>query len=188
MLLPPNTLRSRDRSLKDVKYISFNFYSEQSYDLPILMKGAFTNEIHSLFRAFAPIYLTDSDHNSRKAAHIVGYILEVLLEANQHATQNSHIQKAIAYINMHIYEPITLLDVAKYLNLTREYTATLFKKEMGTTISIYINEKKLLLARDMIRAHEYSLGEISHILGYDNYGYFSRIFKKQFGVSPSQII
>ena len=85
----------------------------------------------------------------------------------------------------HISEAISLSDLAAHIHLSREYTATLFKKEMGMSVTAFIMEKKLLLARDLIRDHEHSLKHIARSLGYENYGYFSRLYKKRFGVSPS---
>lgn len=185
ILLPPGTLRARDLCTKEVHYISFNFYTAQQFDLPLFMQDAVTTEIRSLFLAFTPSYLANIERGKEKAAHIAGYILEALIVANQEASHNTHIQKAINYINEHIFETISLSDLAVHLHLSREYTATLFKKEMGVPVSVFINEKKLLLAHDFIHDNEYSLAYIAKSLGYDNYGYFSRIFKKRFGVSPS---
>ena len=121
-----------------------------------------------------------------KAVCIVGYVLEALTVFNQRSSKNPHIQKALSYIDEHIFEAISLSSLAAYLHLSREYTATLFKQEVGVPVSAYVNEKKLMLARDLIRDDEYSLTDIAKMLGYANYGYFSRLYKKRFGVSPSQ--
>ena len=105
---------------------------------------------------------------------------------NQHSNKNPHIQRALSYIDEHIFEAVTLSSLAAHLHLSREYTASLFKKEVGIPVSAYVNEKKLLLARDLIRDDEYSLTDIAKMLGYANYGYFSRLYKKRFGASPSR--
>ncbi len=186
LLLPPGTLRARDLCTNEVHYISFNFHTDRRFDLPLFMRSAVTTEIRSLFKAFTPSHLSNTERGKEKAAYIVGYILEVLMVANQQASHNTHIQKAIDYIHEHIFEPISLSDLAAHLHLSREYTATLFKKEMGVPVSSFINEKKLLLARDLIHDNEYSLAHIAKSLGYENYGYFSRLYKKRFGVSPSR--
>lgn len=188
MLLPPGTVRSRFERDNTVTYISFNFRSNEKIDLPFLMKGALTKEILSLFNAFTPQYLSSQTRGKEKAANIVGYILEVLTEFNINISQNHHIKKAIEYIDEHISDPITLSDLASILHLSREYTANIFKKETGMTVSTFINNRKLALACDMLRSGDTSLTEISKSLGYENYGYFSRIFKKKFGISPMRYI
>lgn len=186
MLLPPGTGRARDLQTKEVHYISFNFFTERRIDLPLIMRGAVTAEIRALFKAYTPPHLSVLDRGMEKAACIVGYILEALTVFNQRSSKNPHIQNALSYIDEHIYEAISLSSLAVHLHLSREYTATLFKKEVGIPVSAYVNEKKLLIARDLIRDDEYSLTNIAKMLGFANYGYFSRMFKKRFGVSPSQ--
>lgn len=187
LLIPPGTTRSRDFCPGEVHYISFNFYTEQRFDLPMFIPSAFTHEIRSLFKAFTPPSILYSERTAAKASHIVGYILETLIENNQKTSQNPHIESAIDYINKHISEPITLTTLASHLHLSREYLAFLFKKETGMTISSFVNERKLLLAHDLISENSSSLCNISKYLGYENYGYFSRIFKKRFGYSPTKI-
>jgi len=188
ILLPPGTVRSRFERDNTVNYISFNFYTDEKIDLPLLMKGALTGEILSLFTAFTPQYLSGQTRGKEKASNIVGYILEVLTEFNISISRNHHIRKAIKYINEHVSEPITLTDLASVLHLTREYTANIFKKETGMTVSAFVNDRKLSLASDMLRSGDVSIGEIAKSLGYENYGYFSRIFKKKFGISPMRYI
>lgn len=186
MLLPPGTRRERDLQTKEVHYISFNFYTKRKFDLPLVMRGAVTAEIRALFKAFTPPHLSVLDRGMEKAAFIVGYILEALTVFNQRNSKNPHIQNALSYIDEHIFEAVTLSSLAAHLHLSREYTASLFKKEVGIPVSAYVNEKKLLLARDLIRDDEYSLSDIAKMLGYANYGYFSRLYKKRFGASPSR--
>ena len=91
----------------------------------------------------------------------------------------------IKFINEHISEPITLSTVSEKVNLTKEYVSHIFKKETGKTVTDYINERKMIIAKEMILGSHYELYEISERMGYDNYSYFSKLFKKQFGASPS---
>ena len=68
-----------------------------------------------------------------------------------------------------------------------EYIAHIFKKETNMTVTEYINHRKMLLAKDMIRGTSYPLHEISDRLGYEGYSYFSRVFKKEFGIAPGHL-
>ena len=186
MLLPPGTLRRRLATSKATHYICFNFFTEEDISLPRVMRGALTQELQSLFRIYrVPFYLR-GDGESQKVGHVLGYVLETLSENKHQAHQNPHIQKATDYLSEHIGEPVSLSHIAAHLCLTREYTASVFKKELGMTVSAFVNEKKLLLASDLLRAGEKNLPKLACMLGYENYGYFSRIFKRHFGVSPLQ--
>ena len=165
---------------------SFNFFFDEQIDLPMCMKGAVTGEIRGLFKVFTPRYLSAEHNGKEKASNVVGYILAVLADTYERSTLNAHVQKAMEYIDNHITEPLSLEDVAAMLHLTREYTAALFKRETGMTVTQYINNRKLSRASDLIREEGNDLAEIAKSLGYKNYTYFSSIFKKHFGVSPSQ--
>ena len=54
------------------------------------------------------------------------------------------------------------------------------------TISAYVNREKLMRARDMLLDGEQNVLSISQALGYKDYAYFCRLFKKQFGTSPTR--
>ncbi|MBR2964998.1 MAG: helix-turn-helix transcriptional regulator [Clostridia bacterium] len=184
ILLPPSTLRTRLPLSEPVHYVSFNFNSDEKIDLQMLIKGGATAEIHALFDAFTPSHLTDEPRSEQKAACIASYILEVLTEMKDRESHNLHVNRAIDFVSAHIKERIGLSDVAKHLHLSREYTAFLFKREMKMTVSEFINRKRLAIARDMIRDGGLSLSEVSEAVGYESYGYFSRLFKKRYGVAP----
>ena len=81
-------------------------------------------------------------------------------------------------------ERITLSMISEHVHLSREYVAYIFKRETGKTVIEYINERKMLLAKDMIQNGNLTLGEVAERLGFENYGYFSRCFKKHFNTSP----
>ena len=188
MLLPPGTKRQRLELDEPVHYVSFNFRTDEHIDLPILMKNSITGEVRALFKAFARRHLYDEIRGREKASAIIGYIIADIIDVNQFAHLNPHIRKAIAYIDKHVSETISLAEIADLLHLSREYTANLFKKETGMTVAQFIKERKLSLACDLLREQERSLTNMAKSLGYDNYSYFCRTFKKRFGVSPAHFV
>ena len=60
-----------------------------------------------------------------------------------------------------------------------------FKQLIGTTPMQYILSIRITNAQTLLETTDYNIAEISQIIGYDNPLYFSRIFKKQKGMSPS---
>ncbi len=68
-----------------------------------------------------------------------------------------------------------------------DYLRKLFKKEMGMTPLEYLTRLRMKKAENMLAAmsHDYSVAEIAQLCGYDDALYFSRVFKKSFGCSPS---
>lgn len=94
------------------------------------------------------------------------------------------IDKAKQYIQEHYKENITRNDVAASVFLTPEYFAKMFKAETGIVIKDYINQCRIDKAKDLLRNSNASVSMIASEVGFDNFSYFSTIFKKLTGTSP----
>lgn len=94
------------------------------------------------------------------------------------------VKKAEEYISSHIYETISLRDVAEHIKVSEGYLASVFKKETGSTVNEYIKKLKLNEAGSLLEGGKYSVTEISDLLGFGSVAYFSRSFTKFYGLSP----
>jgi AraC-like DNA-binding protein len=180
IFLPPGTIRSRDAG-GAVSYISFNFLPSEGVTFPfeVYMPGCITPDIRRVFSLFSQQHLSPKFHSAQKCASLLNYVLLELLDAREVGSHNEHVRKILAYIEEHGEGRITLGEMSRLVGLTPEYTATVFKRETGKTLGEYVNERKLLQAKGMIRNSTLSLQEIATRLGFENYHYFSRLFKKQ---------
>ena len=79
---------------------------------------------------------------------------------------------------------MSLQSISSEVGLTKEYAAYLFKKETKKTLTDYVNERKMLLAKELILQNVMSLTELAAYLGYSDYSYFSKLFKRYFDVTP----
>ena len=83
-------------------------------------------------------------------------------------------------------------DTLKRLPLSYEYLRKLFKKETGTTPLCYLSDCRMRLAAQIISSgisnqySEYTVSQIAEACGFSDPLYFSRVFKKNFGVSPTE--
>jgi AraC-like DNA-binding protein len=96
------------------------------------------------------------------------------------------IDKAVTYFYEHYNEQIEVADYAKSHHMSVSWFIRSFKKVMGTTPAQYIMSIRLSNAQSLLESTAYNVTEISKIVGYDNPLYFSRIFKKEKGISPLQ--
>ena len=97
--------------------------------------------------------------------NMLNYILFELLDAEAIKCDNEHVSKILYYIEEHIAEELRLQTISEKVN----------------------HERKILLAQEMIQGGEMSLTDIAGYLGFENYNYFSRLFKKYMETSPMKI-
>ncbi|MED4227540.1 helix-turn-helix domain-containing protein [Neobacillus cucumis] len=90
------------------------------------------------------------------------------------------------YIFNHIYDEITLSQLAELTSLSPQYLSVLFKKEVGISIRQFIQKTKVDEAKNLLIYSNYSLAEISSILNFHDQSYFAKVFKKFAGVTPNQ--
>ena len=90
------------------------------------------------------------------------------------------------YIYNHLHQQILVHDLADLCGLNASYLSTVFKTEMGLSVSEYITAKKIEAARNMLRYSDYSYADISSILAFSSQSHFIRVFKKHEGCTPKQ--
>jgi len=186
IFLKPGTIRGRLSGNETVKYVSFNFHIFPQTVLPfdIYIPNCISSDIKKLLSAFPQSHISPYYHSSEKIANILNYILFEFLDMTSQTYKNEHVLKIIRYIGEHITEKMTLETISRQINLTKEYTSHIFKKETNKSLTDYINERKMFFAKELIQSHELSLVDVASTLGYENYTYFSRLFKKYFDVTP----
>ncbi len=99
---------------------------------------------------------------------------------------NRLIAKAKRYIQEHCREEISLNEVAAAINISAGYLSTIFRQETGVCFTDYVTETKIDQAKRLLRESDYKIYEISALLGYQNAYYFSKVFKKITGLTPSE--
>ena len=90
------------------------------------------------------------------------------------------------YINQHYNEDITRNGLAETVYLNSDYMARLFKKEEGCSITDYVINVRIKKASELLIQSNLSINEIALDCGYDNFAYFSRLFKKITGYAPKE--
>ena len=96
------------------------------------------------------------------------------------------ISKAKNYIQENYQKDISLDDVSRHVDISPYYFSKLFKQEDGRTFIEYLTGIRIQEARRLLRNPGYSIKEIGIMCGYSDPNYFSRIFKKYEGVTPSE--
>ncbi|MCQ2428344.1 MAG: helix-turn-helix domain-containing protein [Clostridia bacterium] len=98
----------------------------------------------------------------------------------------STLTKITSYIGENYTKPISLAGLADEFGLSKQYIMRLFREQMGTTVSHYVNSLKLRKSLDLLRFTGLSISEVAYSLGYSSVYYFCRIFKKNYQITPSE--
>ena len=98
--------------------------------------------------------------------------------------KNDRILELIRYMDAHITEDINIDTLAERIYLSKYHMMRLFRKETGITVHDYLTQKRLLLARDHIRAG-LSATDACYRSGWRSYSSFTRAYAKQFGTTPT---
>lgn len=95
------------------------------------------------------------------------------------------IEKVLSYLEDHYNEDIGLADLAEMVDTNYVYLSTLFKEEVGMSFIKYLTQMRMDHAKKFLE-EGYRVGEVSEMVGYSNYRYFTDIFKKKEGVTPNE--
>ena len=138
--------------------------------------------------------------NKYKKAEIYISVLELVLyltknhsfasiiSANKKHNTEKNIKNAIMYINNNYMNKITLDIVADVAGLSKYYFLREMKKATGMTFTEYTNRLRCLKAKEMLVNSDFSIAEVAHECGFDNYSYFTKTFKKITGYLPTQYV
>ncbi len=95
-------------------------------------------------------------------------------------------EDAISYFSEYYQKEISIEAYAISHHMSVSWFIQNFKKYTGFTPMQYVLSLRITNAENLLETTEYNIAEISNIVGYENPLYFSRIFKKQKGLSPSE--
>lgn len=101
-------------------------------------------------------------------------------------TNSKHINACKEYIYSHIKERITIEDLADELGVSAGYLSRLFKRQTGTSVSAYIREQKISVAKNLLRYSDYSMIDIANRLSFSSQSHFIQQFRESVGMTPKK--
>lgn len=96
------------------------------------------------------------------------------------------IDNVISEIREHYTEDISLTSLAAKYNLSMGRLSEMIKENLKVNFSDYIASLRIQRAKELLRDESISIQEIAEIVGYNDYFYFTKVFKKVEGISPSK--
>jgi len=112
-------------------------------------------------------------------------MMDVIYISRDNAEYNS-VRQVIEYLQEHYNQDLTLDDVARKVHISPSHLSRLFKDELGMTIIDYLTDIRIAAAKQMLENSDLMVKEIAEKVGYQEASYFTRVFKKNTGVSPAE--
>lgn len=132
-------------------------------------------------------YIRDMRINDR-----LSYLLTLLMEESWHPDSVVKRQKKVEivkikeYLDANYNKKVSLDELCSTFYINKYYMMKLFSEAYGTTINNYVNSVRVTKAKQLLRFSDKRIDEIGSELGFDDANYFSRLFKKIEGMSPSE--
>ena len=96
------------------------------------------------------------------------------------------VNEAKKYLEQHYRQPVKLEDVAESLNVSPFYLSRIFSRESNFSLFEYLNNVRMRKARELLREGRHIIADVAYMTGFENSNYFSKVYKRFYGHSPSQ--
>ena len=140
----------------------------------------------------ADVYIRECE-KLQNISHIETLSYSMLIDFTERVSQNKipqgmslEIFECIQFITHHINESIRVGDVAEHIGRSRSYLTNKFKKELGFDVCSFIMRCKPEEAKSLLTYSDKTLSEISNYLCFSSQAYFQTVFKKKYGLTPTQ--
>ncbi|WP_409340271.1 response regulator [Paenibacillus sp. MBLB4367] len=106
--------------------------------------------------------------------------------AQRSSSSNELVRTMIDYVQENLHQDVSLYAASEKLYANSSYLSRLFKQEIGKSFSTYVTEVKMERARELL-ANGAKVYDAAKLLGYGDVSYFTKIFRKFWGVTPGEI-
>jgi two-component system response regulator YesN len=117
---------------------------------------------------------------------ILTYIKQLNYQSTNEGDKNSYFAQMVKYIDTNFQSELYLKDLSVKFLINQVYCCQLFKKNLGKTFSEYVTDLRMKKACELLKHTELSIDEIAAKVGYMDYYYFNKVFKKQNGITPTK--
>lgn len=124
----------------------------------------------------------------RSVAALQAWVMKVLKLTIENCGVDgiSMMTKLKGFVKQHLDQPISREDLAAHVNLHPDYLSRWFKKETGKSVTAYIIEEKIAMAKELLLTSDLTVSDVALSVGYSNFSYFSKVFKQEVDMNPNQ--
>lgn len=163
-------------------------YAQQAIRLDVfeyLLKPVFPEDIEAFLQRIKERLNRDQLKIDKLRSEIEASFQSKNSDAADDCRLPSYIGQAKAYIKEHYAEPLTLTQVAKIVSVNPVYLSSRFAKHCGQNFLEYLTHYRITKAKDLLEHSNLQIQEVAERVGYADIAYFSRIFRRECGITPS---
>lgn len=116
------------------------------------------------------------------------YITSYVKPQNSIDYSNHIVRATKEYLELHYADDISLEDMAEHVNISPQYFSKLIKKTTGFNFIDWLSMLRVKKAKELLNNSNLTVKEVCFLVGYKDPNYFSRIFKKRIGITPSEYV
>ena len=187
ILYPIGSVRKRISGSAPALYASFNIKFAEDFPLSVfgVLRKSVRSDTVQILESIRKSHSLLGQEKNEKCSALFYYLYYQLVETARE-NENPHIKHIKRYIASRLPEKITLSEIAEAAHLVPHYCCTLFSKHEGIGLFDFILAQRIELAKNLIITDTMSLSDIAEHVGFSDYNYFSRIFKRVTGVTATQ--
>ncbi len=122
------------------------------------------------------------DYSMKSMSRAEGQLQEL-----RQVSEKRNVEKEVKqYVKNHLADDLNVTRIAEVMHFNPQYLTRTFKAETGQGILEYITTERIEAAKKLLVETNIPVKEISSLVGYQDYAYFTRVFKKETGISPKQ--
>lgn len=201
MIIPPETAH-RYGAMQENPWSIYWFHFKGSHSNRLVKMFGLSNATLALSPSgkarlmewFLPTYemlaertyaLTTHVHVAQTTRQLLSGIGLNAVKSAQEKKRETYLEQAIQYINVHMSGSISLTELANHVGVSKQHLIFLFNSETGVAPIEYFLRLKIQRAGHLLDLTQLSIKEVSYAVGISDPYYFSRLFKKISGFSPS---
>ena len=177
------SVRSREK-VENTDYVSFNFLSSDDFDLPLILKGGMSDVIYQIIGVFDSIYKYTANLLDERFSLLLSCLIKQLKVQRKVLLKPTLVNQIENYIRLNLDKKINLNDISKHTHYSISHCEMVFNKWSGLSITAYVIKKRIEKAKSLLTERTLTLTEVADAVGFNDYNFFSRTFKKETGVTP----
>lgn len=163
--------------------------AQKPQEVKAAMNSNISNRNNIFEEILSTLHFGDGIEDLRYASSLLHYYLASLRYLRQYRSTVRYdgvVNAAIHYMKENVERHLTLQDVLDYVGYSSTRFSALFKKETGSSPLAYFNRLKIEYACQMLKTTDMHINQICYKVGIEDSLYFSRMFSKAMGMSPSE--